>query len=185
MKWDSSGLKITGDMLAFVDDLQASGQSTEEAWSIARQAWLRLQYFGIQDAPRKSRPPTQLPRAWVGSVLDTTQDRVIQTVTQKKWDRGAKAQIQEILAHYKDNLGATPDINYKRMEEVRGFLGHLAMTSDLIAIYLKGFHLTLASIHPNRDKQGRIEAVQAGVDGFLVGRPGERNNISCQVWGNI
>jgi hypothetical protein len=72
---------------------------------------------------------------------------VIQTVTQKKWDR-AKSQIQEILAHYKANPEAMPDVNYKCIEEVRGFLG----TYNLIATDLKGFHLTLASIHPNRDK---------------------------------
>jgi hypothetical protein len=40
------------------------------------------------------------------------------------------------------------------MKEVRGFLNHLAMTYNLIATYLKGFHLTLASVHPNRDKDG-------------------------------
>jgi hypothetical protein len=149
MKWDSPGLKIAGDMLTFVDDLQASGQPTEEAWSIARQVGSRLQYLGIQDAPCKRRPPTQLPGAWAGSVFDTTQDRVIQTVTQKKWDR-AKAQIQEILAHYMDNPDESPpDVDYKRMEELRGFLGHLAMTYDLIATYLKG----LALFHPNRDKE--------------------------------
>jgi hypothetical protein len=153
MKWDSLGQKIAGDMLAFVDDLRASGQTPEEAWSIARQVGARLQYLGIQDAPRKRRPPTQLPGAWAGSVFDTTEDRVIQTVTQKKWDR-AKAQIQEILAHYKEDPNSAPLVNYKRMEEVRGFLGHLAMTYDLIATYLKGFHLTLASIHLNRDKEG-------------------------------
>jgi hypothetical protein len=78
---------------------------------------------------------------------------VIQTVTQKKWDH-AKSQIQEILAHYNGNPEAMPDVNYKCMEEVRGFLGHLAMTYNLIATYLKGLHLTLASIHPNQDKDG-------------------------------
>jgi hypothetical protein len=45
-------------------------------------------------------------------------------------------------------------VNYKHMEEVRGFLGHLAMTYDIIAMYLKGLHLTLVSHHSNRDKDG-------------------------------
>jgi hypothetical protein len=55
MNWDSPGLKIAGDMLTFVDDLQASGQPTEEGWSIARKVGSKLQYLGIQDAPRKRR----------------------------------------------------------------------------------------------------------------------------------
>jgi hypothetical protein len=47
------------------------------------------------------------------------------------------------------------NILFKCMEEVRGFLGHLAMTYNLIATYfLMGLHLTLASIHLNRDKDG-------------------------------
>jgi hypothetical protein len=76
MKWYLSTNKIAGDILAFVDDLRASGHSVEQAWAIARQVGARLQYLGIQDAPQKRRPPTQLPGAWAGSVFDTTQDRV-------------------------------------------------------------------------------------------------------------
>jgi hypothetical protein len=123
MKWDSLTNKIAGNILAFVNNLRASGHSVEQAWAIARQVGSRLQYLRIQDAPRKRHPPTQLPGAWVGSVFHTTQDRVIQTVTHKKWNK-AKGQIQEVLAYYKQNPNATPNVNYKHMEEVRGFLGH-------------------------------------------------------------
>jgi hypothetical protein len=140
---------------------------------------LRLQYLGIQDAPHKRQPPTQLPGAWAGSVFNTTNDTVTQTITKKKWDR-AKCQIQEILAHYKGNPDATPDVNYKRMEEVRGFLGHLAMTYNLIATYLKGFHLTLASIHPNRDKDRWKLSKRDWLD-YLWDARDKRKEVLCQV----
>ena len=37
MKWDSLLNRIAGDIIAFVDDLRASGFDEETAWSIARQ----------------------------------------------------------------------------------------------------------------------------------------------------
>jgi hypothetical protein len=63
MKWDDSLQKIAGDIVGFVDDLRASGYSMEYAWGVARQVASRLQYLGIQDAPRKRRPPSQFPGA--------------------------------------------------------------------------------------------------------------------------
>jgi hypothetical protein len=54
MKWDRAIENIVGDLVAFVDDLRASGHSVEQTWAIARQVVARLQYLGLQDAPRKS-----------------------------------------------------------------------------------------------------------------------------------
>jgi hypothetical protein len=51
MKWNNATNSMARDILAFVDNLRASGSSTEQAWQIARQAASRLQYLGIQDAP--------------------------------------------------------------------------------------------------------------------------------------
>jgi hypothetical protein len=47
MKWNHSTNSIAGDLLAFVDDLRASGSSPEQAWQIAREVASRLQYLGI------------------------------------------------------------------------------------------------------------------------------------------
>jgi hypothetical protein len=57
MKWDTMIKNIPGDIVALVDDLRSSGHSVERSWAIARQVLSRLQYFGLQDAPRKRRPP--------------------------------------------------------------------------------------------------------------------------------
>ena len=152
MKWDSSSQKIAGDILAFVDDLRASGATLEEAWQVARQVASRLQYLGIQDAPRKRRPSSLTPGAWAGAILATEGGKVSKSVTKEKWSK-AKLMIQELL----DEITSDPLalLSFKRLEQVRGFLCHLAMTFEIMFPYLKGFHLTLASHLGGRDGSGR------------------------------
>jgi hypothetical protein len=53
MEWDELVEKIAGDIVAFIDDLRASGHSVKWVWAIFRQVVLRLQYLGLQDMPRK------------------------------------------------------------------------------------------------------------------------------------
>jgi hypothetical protein len=151
MKWDDVLQKIAGDILGFVDDLRASGYSTEAAWAVARQVASRLQYLGIQDAPRKRRAPSQTPGAWAGAVFATKNDKVTKSISQEKWDK-AKAMIQELIDEAEDD--PSHEFCYKRLEQIRGFLCHLAMTYDNITPFLKGLHLTLASFLPQRDAEG-------------------------------
>ena len=148
MKWDGLIENIAGDVVAFVDDLQASGHSVERTWAIARQIAARLQYLGLQDAPRKRRPPVCNPGAWPGSVFITSDKEVRQTVAQSKWDK-AKSQLAELLVM----MACSADglLDYKRLEQIRGFLCHISMTYLMVTPYLKGLHLTLASHHPGRD----------------------------------
>jgi hypothetical protein len=151
MKWDAIDERIASDLLAFVDDLRASGLSVEEAWQVARQVASRLQYLGIQDAPRKRRPPSQSPGAWAGGVFSTKSCKVTKCVTQDKWDKG-KRLIDELVCESK--LDPLHDFLYKRLEQVRGFLCHLSMTYETLTPFLKGFHLTLSSYLPHRDSDG-------------------------------
>jgi hypothetical protein len=102
MKWDKSIKNIAGDIVAFVDDLRASGHSVKRTWAISRQIVSRLQYLGLQDAPRKRRPPVRTPGVWAGSVFITIDPKVLQTVAQSKWDK-AKAQIAELLGMLKSS----------------------------------------------------------------------------------
>jgi hypothetical protein len=152
MKWDALLEKIAGNILAFVDDLRASGYSVEAAWAVARQVASRLQYLGIQDAPRKRRPPSQTPGAWAGAVFSTQELRVEKSVSQAKWDK-AKGLVSELLIQAVGNE-AEHEFCYKRLEQVRGFLCHLTMTYESLTPFLKGLHLTLASFLPNRDDDG-------------------------------
>jgi hypothetical protein len=57
MKWDFHEDRLAGDFVAFVDDLRASGASEEHAWAVAMRISKRLQYLGMQNAARKTRPP--------------------------------------------------------------------------------------------------------------------------------
>jgi hypothetical protein len=139
---------VAGDLVAFVDDLRIPGHSEEHAWSIARQVAARLQYLGIQDAPRKRRVDGG---AWAGAIMTTSGGRITKTTSQEKWDK-AKNHIRSLLLAYSDK--EDPTFDYKFLEQVRGFLCHLSMTFDRITPLLKGLHLTLAAHVPGRDKGG-------------------------------
>ena len=151
MKWDDTFNRLAGDILAFIDDLRASGATLEQAWQVARQIASRLQYLGIQDAARKRRPSSQTPGAWAGALFKSKGDRIIKTVSAEKWKK-AQTQIDELLQECDGNQDHL--FSYKRLEQIRGFLCHLGMTFEIIFPYLKGFHLTLASHLSNRDTTG-------------------------------
>jgi hypothetical protein len=142
---------VAGGIKTFVDDLRASDIDEETAWRIARQVASRLQYLGIQDAPRKQRPPTRKAGARAGAILSTEDNKITQTVSQEKRDEG-RAHVEELS----EQLSGPPDskFSYKRLEQIRGFLCHLSMTFEVITLFLKGFHLTLCSHLSSRDDDG-------------------------------
>jgi hypothetical protein len=112
MKWDASSQKIAGDIVAFVDNLRAWGHLVEQAWAILHQVVARLQYLGLQDAPRKRPPPVQTAGAWAGAVFQTTDTEVIQTVSQDKWL--GKGQVSD----WRIKSGSVNNFNYKRLEQI-------------------------------------------------------------------
>jgi len=147
-KWDDVAQKIAGEVKAYVDDLRTIGRTLEHAWSIARLVASRLQYLGIQDAPRKRRVDNG---PWAGTVFNASTTEIQTTVTDLKWNKG-KDYINFISNEIKDN----PDtlFEFKQLERIRGFLCHLAMTFNILFPYLKGFHLTLCAHLPQRDEEG-------------------------------
>jgi hypothetical protein len=137
-------------LFIFVDDLRPTGPSRSEAWRAARRAASMLNYLGIQDTPRKRRDSSQNPGAWAGSVILTTEDGVLILTSQEKWTK-AKAQLEEVW----DMLESNPDnLSWKRLEQIRGFLQYVTQTYTSLASYLIGFHMTIDSWRPRRDKQG-------------------------------
>ena len=150
MKWREALQRIANDIITFVDDVRASAYTAEESWLVARQLAARIQYLGIQDAPRKRRPPSKDPGAWAGSIFSTSGGKITQTVSQEKWEK-AKGYLEEISAVMECN---SSDLSYKYLEQVRGFLVHLSMTFENVKPYLKGLHLTLSSHLPQRDLRG-------------------------------
>jgi hypothetical protein len=153
MKWDKVVNNIAGDIMAIVDDLSASGLVKEQCWQIARQVTLRLQYLGIQDAPRKRRPPVRNPGAWAGAIFLTAANKITQTVSQAKWDKGQR-QVESL----RGQLSQDPQswLNYKELERTCGFLCHLSMTFQSNNPFPKG----LSSHHlgpPSEKKYRRME----------------------------
>jgi hypothetical protein len=151
MKWDQILDTIAGDILGFVDNLQASDYLMEHAWQVARQMASRLQYLGIQVAPRKRRPLSQSPGAWAGAVFSTKDSRVTKLVTQEKWTK-AKLMVKELLEEA--NGSKRHKFSYKQLEQIRGFLCHMAMTYETLTPFLKGIYLTLVCYLPQRDADG-------------------------------
>ena len=147
-KEDSRTGRVAGDMRAYVDDLRGLGFSREQAWRIACQIASGLQYLGIQDAPRKRRI-NEGP--WAGTIFVSTKDTVATTVSQDKWDKAWRL-VEELENHFEGD--GNQKVEFKRLERVRGFLCHLAMTFDVIFPYLKGFHLTLSYHLPRRLEEG-------------------------------
>jgi hypothetical protein len=160
---------MAGDIITFVDDGRATGATIEHTWSITRQVGGRLQHIGIQDASRKRRPPTRSPGAWAGAVFDTSvSGEIVVTVTQEKWDKG-----KNLVTSLWDRLSG-PDwkevmLPYKELEQVRGYLCHLSLTYEILAPYLKGFHLILAAHLDRRDSDG-WKCTDRGWREYIYGR---------------
>ena len=73
IKWNSVEQAMTGDVITFVDDVRIVGSSKERCHRVHRQFASRMQYLGIQDAPRKFRPPSQdQAGAWTGTIFKVT-----------------------------------------------------------------------------------------------------------------
>jgi hypothetical protein len=114
----------------------------------------RLQYKGIQDASRKRRPPTRSPGAWARAMFDTSEEgEIIITVAQDKWDKG-KILVKGLWDRLKEADWKETSLSYKELEQIRGYLCHLSHTYEILAPYLKGFHLILASHLEQRDGEG-------------------------------
>ena len=64
----------------------------------------------------------------------------------------AKQYVKELQEEIEQDHNV--QFSYKRLEQIRGYLCHLAMTYSVIFPYLKGFHLTLAQHLPKRNEEG-------------------------------
>ncbi|GKY99201.1 hypothetical protein MPSEU_000875500 [Mayamaea pseudoterrestris] len=144
---------IAADMHLFVDDGRTTGPTEEDAWQGGSKVAKMSAWYGLQDAARKRRPPSQTPGAWSGSVVATTADGVFLSVSQERWDK-TKTAVQWIAAQ----LGNNPvEIEFKPLERFRGFLVYVGQTYRAMVPYLQGIHLTLDSWRPNRDdKEWRL-----------------------------
>ena len=62
-------------MITFVDDVRVTGSSKKQCRGVRRQFASRMQYLGIQDAPRKYRLPSKSNTgAWTGTIFSVDKD---------------------------------------------------------------------------------------------------------------
>jgi hypothetical protein len=151
MKWDDSTGAVAGDFITFVDDCRLTELSKEHCHEVHRQFASRVQFLGMQDAPRKFRPPSQSNAgAWTGTIFRIDAESITKSVSQAKWDKG-RALVMDLKKNCDANLEGRPSLDRRELERTTGFLNHLTMTFDDAAPFLKGFYLTLNSWRPLRD----------------------------------
>lgn len=156
MKWrngssDSDIGSVAGDVVTFIDDVRITGSSKEMCHAVRRQFAGRIQYLGMQDAPRKFRPPSQSSAgAWTGTVFKVGSRRITKSVSQEKWEKG-RTIVEELTRAVNASCDGRPQLGRKKLEKETGFMNHLAMTFETIAPFLKGFYLTLNSWRSGRD----------------------------------
>jgi hypothetical protein len=93
-----------------------------------------VNYFGMQDAPRKQWPASKTPSAWAGSIVLLHEDGVYVSVSQERWDK-----TRRILLDLEEGLEKElPQFSHKQLLSDRGFLIYMARTYPTMAPYLKG-----------------------------------------------
>ncbi|GKY90814.1 hypothetical protein MPSEU_000054200 [Mayamaea pseudoterrestris] len=142
--------RVAVDMHLFVDDSRTTAPTEELAWQGGSRIAKLASWYGLQDAARKRRPPSQTPGAWSGSVVSTTEEGVFVSVSVERWGKTRAA-----IAWIKEQLSQDPKaIEFKQLERIRGFLVYVGQTYRSLVPYLKGIHLTLDSWRGNRDEEG-------------------------------
>lgn len=155
MKWNDQAMNnkggVAGDVITFVDDGRITGFSKENCHEVHRRFASRIQFLGMQDAPRKFRPPSQLHAgAWTGTIFRINDQGITKSVSQEKWDK-ARSIVQTLRIQCHGDVSGRPKLNRKELEQSTGFLNHLAMTFDDMTPFLKGLYLTLNAWRPGRD----------------------------------
>ena len=161
-------------MVTYIDDQRVSGYSAENAWRAKRQVTSRQQRLGIQDAPRKTRPPMCLTAgAWCGMIFlkwiwgifcwltplaasrrFKEARNVGQTLSQAKWEKGKR---------YAQDLGKCflstdrPLVDRKQLESMVGFWNHVAMTYPELRPFLRGLYHTLHQHLPSDEGVSELE----------------------------
>ena len=164
--------RIACDFATFVDDMRAAGYSLEATWQALRVIASRLNYLGIQDAPRKRRSPFKTRGgAWTGALQRIYTALIVSLTSQQKWDKGKRI-IRGLLAEVRKGLG----LSLKALLKDRGFMVHLSMTYPILVPFLKGLHLTVDSWREGRDDEGWRMA-RCEIEAMLASRGDEAADL--------
>ncbi|KAL7565118.1 hypothetical protein ACA910_005125 [Epithemia clementina (nom. ined.)] len=147
--------RIAADTQDYVDDLRGTALMRVEAWQVGSQIAKTASFLVVQDAAQKRREQTQRPGAWAGGVCGTTPSRLYETVMQTKWDK-AKSEIARVRLEIDNAYLPSGDgkVSHKVLEQVAGYLNHVARAFPTIRLYLNGVYATLNAWRPDRDEDG-------------------------------
>jgi hypothetical protein len=114
-----------------------------------------MSFLGLQDAARKRRPPLQVPGPWNGAMVESVPNGVFVSLVQDKWDK-MKAEIRELGNKLTDFQCDVYDswLPYTDLRSKTRSMGYAACTYPAFIPFLKGFYLTLDSLHKDRDAKG-------------------------------
>ena len=143
---------VACDVFIYVDDARYCGPTETECWKATQRGATILAKLGLQNAPRKTRPPGMTNGAWAGSVVHTDQGEVVKLVTQERWTK-TREMIRDIANDLNEG-GKGRLLDRGVLGSRRGFLVYVARTYDFMVPYLKGIHATMESWRPDRDGEG-------------------------------
>jgi hypothetical protein len=152
LKVRSSDGHIAVDIVTFVDDVRPSGPMKWEGWQAAWKMGYTLSYLGLQDAARKRRDSSQASGAWAGGVVRTNDGGSSVLVSQDKWKKiwSQVKELREMLEKEKEGT----KLSRKRLEQIRGYVGHVVQVYHSMKPYLIGIHMTIDGCRYNRDADG-------------------------------
>ncbi|KAL7573759.1 hypothetical protein ACA910_007790 [Epithemia clementina (nom. ined.)] len=81
------GGEIASNVHAYVDNMRETGSTEEEAWKAASHTAKAAAFYGLQDAARKRRPPSQTPGAWAGALIITGPAGIYKLVSDERWEK--------------------------------------------------------------------------------------------------
>ena len=140
---------IASDLFSYIDDYRPTGPNKRECWKACHQIGSRLTWFGIQDAARKRREPSQEPGAWAGTIIHTSNNSLTVLVSQSKWDK-----TKQWIDWLADSVEMGDEIEYKKLEKCRGFLIYVSRTYKSFVPYLRGIHKTIDGWRSFRNDDG-------------------------------
>lgn len=123
----------------YVENLRTVGATKVLAWAATRQTTSRIQFIGIQDAPKKRRLDN---KPWAEGIFSTSKVQLTNSATDIKWTTKSCKIINVLVIELKEYQNKF--LEFKRLESDLGFLCLMAMpfTFDHIFPSPMGFHLS-------------------------------------------
>jgi hypothetical protein len=100
---------VAGDVVTFVDDVRITGYFKENCHEVHRQFASRVQYLGMQDAPKTFRPPSQMNAGeWTGTIFKITPYIISKSMSQEKWYSG-RTMIEALVGEFQESASVCPE----------------------------------------------------------------------------